>query len=161
MFVFESSDSSWDGKLPHALQYSLGPGSFSLETLLLSAGYTRHTCPRANFYVEHLGPGGMSPEASCRLPPPPALPPQKEAAMPAPWTGKWGFSNPSFHEVYTGLYVGSGFCLVPAGHLKPRPWVSKCHFHFSILPELRSIALVLPTLSPVLSSSLIPVDFPF
>lgn len=107
----------------------------------MSAGYTRHTCPRANFYVEHLGPGGVSPEASCRLPPPPALPPKKEAAMLAPWAGKWGFSNPSFHEVYTfpGLYVGSGFCLVPAGHLKPRPWVSKCHFHFSILPELRTI----------------------
>lgn len=31
MFVFESSDSSWGGKLPHALQYSLGPGGFSLE----------------------------------------------------------------------------------------------------------------------------------
>lgn len=76
--------------------------------------------PRASFHVECLGPTalvvGAQGAASLGDPSPPAAALwQRQASLPVPWAGRWGFSNPSYTKFIHWLHAGPWFCLVPAG----------------------------------------------
>lgn len=78
---------------------------FLQSALLLFARYFRQglRCSRASFHAECLGPTALvvwaqGPPPPGGSPPPPAAPWQRQASLPAPWAGWWGFSSPSFSK---------------------------------------------------------------